>query len=81
MIKLEDGNLTLKGEPESLLSEVTLIIRALKHELEKKGMPEEKAEKILLDAYMFAIAKPEDLLKLMMTHNPGEDIEWDEILN
>lgn len=81
MINFEDGNLTLKGDPASLLTEVTLIIKALKHEMEKQGMPEEEAFNILRDAYMLGVAKPEHLLEIMRTHIPGEVIKWDEILN
>ena len=77
----EDEKLTMQGDPASLLTELTIIIIALKHELEKKGIPEKKTKGMLLDAFMFAVVEPEHIVKLMMTHTPGEDIEWEEILN
>ena len=80
MIKVDDRSLTMEGRPEILLLETTRIIKTLKSELEKQGIPEERIESMLYDAYMFAVAKPEHLLKLMLTHNLGEDIKWDEIL-
>lgn len=81
MIKSEGKSLTMQGDPALLLVEVTRIIRALKLELEKQGVPEEEAEKMLLDAYMFAVIKLEDIAKLILTHDLREDIKWDEILN
>lgn len=81
MIKIENGGITLQGKASILLLEMTLIVKTLKLQLAEKGVPEEVADRLLSDAYMFAILKPEDFLKLMMTHNPGEDIKWEEILN
>lgn len=81
MIKVENGNVTIQGGATSLLIELTLIIKVLKLQFEEMGMPEEKAERMLSDAFMFAVVKPEQMAKLMLTHTPGEDIKWEEILN
>lgn len=81
MIKVDDRSLTMEGSPEILLLETTRIIKTLKHELEKQGVPEEKVVRLLHDAFMFAVVDPEHMVKLMLTYDPGEVIRWDEILN
>lgn len=81
MIKVEYGNITMQGRPVSLLVELTLIIKTLKLQFEEKGVPKEEAERMLSDAYMFAVVKPEIILEVMRTYAPGEVIKWEEILN
>lgn len=78
MIHIEGPNVTMSGELHELCKDATLLLSAITTVLRKKT---DNPEQIYNDIVKFGRMDADELEELAKTHNPGEDIKWDEILN